>query len=60
MRRRNNIIQYTAMAWTILMGLTSCADENLEGSSPVDAQSTPMTFAINYPGSSRARRLILR
>ena len=54
MRRRNNIIRYTAMAWAILMGVSSCGNENLEGPGPVDAKSTPMTFAINYPGRSRA------
>ena len=42
------------MAWAILMGVSSCGNENLEGPGPVDAKSTPMTFAINYPGRSRA------
>lgn len=42
------------MAWAVILGLSSCGEESMMGSCPVDAKSTPMTFAISHPGGSRA------
>ena len=52
--RRNKIIQYTAMAWAVILGLASCGDESLQAPGSLDAQSMPMTFAISHPGGTRA------
>lgn len=52
--RKSKIIQYTVMAWAVILGLSSCGEESMMGSCPVDAKSTPMTFAISHPGGSRA------
>lgn len=42
------------MAWSLILGLASCGDENLPASQPLDAKSTPMSFDIRYPGQTRA------
>lgn len=52
--RKNRIIQYTATAWAIILGLASCGDESLQTFGSIDAKSTPMTFAISHPGGTRA------
>ena len=52
--RRTKIIQYTVMAWAVILGLASCEDESLQAPGSLDAQSTPMTFAISHPGGTRA------
>ena len=52
--RRNNIIKYTSIAWSLILALASCTDESNQDSRPSDAKSTPMTFDIRYPGQTRA------
>ena len=52
--RRSKIIQYTVMAWAVILGLASCGDESLQAPNTLDAQTTPMTFAISHPGGTRA------
>ena len=52
--RKSKIIQYTVMAWAVILGLSSCGEESMTSSCPVDAKSTPMNFAISHPGGSRA------
>lgn len=50
---KKHIIRYTSFALAIL-GMVSCSEEVETTSRYKDAQSTPMTFAVNYPGQSRA------
>ena len=52
--RRNNIIKYTSIAWSLILALASCTDESNQDSRPSDAKSTPMTFDIRYLGQTRA------
>lgn len=50
---KKHIIRYASFALAIL-GMVSCSEEVETTSHYKDAQSTPMTFAVNYPGQSRA------
>ena len=50
---KKHIIRYASFALAIL-GMVSCSEEVETTSRYKDAQSTPMTFAVNYPGQSRA------
>ena len=50
---KKHIIRYASFALAIL-GMVSCSEEVETTSRFKDAQSTPMTFAVNYPGQSRA------
>ena len=50
---KKHIIRYAGFALAIL-GMVSCSEEVETTSRYKDAQSTPMTFAVNYPGQSRA------
>ena len=48
--RRNHIIKHTCIAWSLILGLASCGDENLQDAHSLDAKSTPMTFTVSHPG----------
>ena len=50
---KKHIIKHASFALAIL-GMVSCSEEVETTSRFKDAQSTPMTFAVNYPGQSRA------
>lgn len=50
---KKHIIRYASFALAIL-GMVSCSEEVETTSRFKDAQSTPMTFTVNYPGQSRA------
>lgn len=50
---KKHIIRYASFALAIL-GMVSCSEEVETTSRYKDAQSTPMTFAVSYPGQSRA------
>ena len=47
--RRNHIIKHTCIAWSIILGLASCGDENLQDAHSLDAKSTPLTFTVSLP-----------
>ena len=48
--RRKHIIKHTCIAWSLILGLASCGDENLQDAHSLDAKSTPMTFTVSHPG----------
>lgn len=48
--RRNHIIKHTCIAWSLILGLASCGDENLQDAHSLDAKWTPMTFTVSHPG----------
>lgn len=50
---KKHIIRYASFALAIL-GMVSCSEEVETTSRYKDAQSTPMTFAVSYPGQTRA------
>ncbi len=51
---KRHIIKHTGIALAIL-GFVSCSEDTTEVLHPLDAQSTPMTFNVSYPGQSRAK-----
>lgn len=46
---KKHIIANAGLAWALL-ALVSCSEEVAITDQPQDARSTPMTFAVNYPG----------
>lgn len=59
---KKHIIRYAGFALAILgmVGMAACSEESETAPRLQDAKSTPMTFAISYPGqgnSGKARQL---